>query len=1401
MKVADLGAAGVIPQPIVDKLIRLIRRVRWLIVLRGACATAVTAIGTLLAVMAIDATVTLFSLTTRWALTLSAYGATAFVAVWFLVRPLARSLTLAGTARAIETHHPELQERISSAVELLTSQDAPELRGSDQLIRALVMQAADSARGLSPRREVTLRAARPYLAAAAAVAALFAAVFVLWPDQARFLLARASAPFINLPNLRARDLAVTPGDVVILEDQRLQVEVDVPMRNVRGAYFRTVAPDGSETAEEMTPLLAGTGGERRFAFTCPPATKTFRYRIHAGDALSAFYTATVVARPAIEQLSLRYEFPQYTEREPAVVEKADGDIKALPGTVVTLTARTNKPMAAAQMLVNGLPPADPKGQPLVQTTLVAQGEGAPAVLCRFTLGHELAGKWTLQLTDAHTFTSSTAEHAIQVVPDAAPTVAIIKPEAKQLRLPPTAPLPISYTLEDDIGLATAELLIEVDGRGRPPKPIALPPRGKSPTRAVASDTALQLGTMDLRNAKYVTFQLKATDNCPKEFKGPHSGLSDVYRIELDVRAPSFAVAELMSQEKKLKESLERVKKDLQAAKRDSEKLREDLPKQDTPREKDQKRIDDMRKALASADSAARKVAQEMEGGYFDKLGEKVKELADEHIAKAENLAGQTKLAEQAAERGMLARETDRTIDRSIRMVEELMKQVEPVSDVVRKAIEMDEMATREADLAREKLAAEQAAAQANMTPEEWQKAQEALAREMAEMLKDMPGGERAALQAAQQMAANMAAEAREMAREQAALAGQNPQLEKIQAIDKALADIAKQQQQLANDAAAGAASAPQAQPMARAAENIQAGNLPQAVQNQAAAENALNQAAQQMAQGQPPATPPGGDAAQAAPQNAQQVADLAKRQGELRNQTQALMEQRAQLAGEHAQGQMERLRNEQAAVAQQAEALAENVNNVAPQAAPAGDQAARNAGEAAKALQNNQVGEAAKAATEAGNQLGQLAERLENAAAQPFTGQPAPNQGQPAAEAGAQPPGEHGAPAQAQAAQPGAAEGQPSAQGNPKGAGEQGNPPQEAGGAPPAAGNEAQPQGAQNPEPGGAQPPQAAGAQGGQQPNDRGATAQLAQQAAGLAERQQQLAREMQALAGQNPLGQAAAEQGALAERAGDLAQAAAALQQQASQLGAGQGQAADAATQLGRAQAEAQNAANQLANAAAPQGQPAQANPGQGAPNQGAPAQGQAGQGQPGQGAPTPSAASPAQQSAAQAMNAAANALAALGQALGNAAAQASSAEPGTPAAAGTPGQMAQAHQSANQAAAAQSGMAAAQAAGQMSAMASQAAAQAMASGGNLRNQPHPKSMGNPTEGTGTQTTDLSESKLRDLGIKLEDWARLPGELRDQILQAANDLGPDEYRPLIKRYFQEVARRGGIKPAKPEGK
>ncbi|MFP4058636.1 MAG: hypothetical protein ACLF0G_17355 [Candidatus Brocadiia bacterium] len=150
------------------------------------------------------------------------------------------------------------------------------------------------------------------------------------------------------------------------------------------------------------------------------------------------------------------------------------------------------------------------------------------------------------------------------------------------------------------------------------------------------------------------------------------------------------------------------------------------------------------------------------------------------------------------------------------------------------------------------------------------------------------------------------------------------------------------------------------------------------------------------------------------------------------------------------------------------------------------------------------------------------------------------------------------------------------------------------------------------------------------------------------------------------------------------------------------------------------------------------------------------------------------------------------MAQSVGQAAAQAPQAPFQAP---GGPADMAQAYQSSGQAGQAQSGMAAAQAAGQMAAMAAQAGGQAQAMGGNLANQPFPRGGGEPTQGTGVQDTDLSEATLKELRIKVDDWARLPGELRSLILQGAEDAGPEEYRPLIKRYFQEIAKRGSAKP------
>ncbi|MDA0322354.1 MAG: hypothetical protein O2923_06505 [Verrucomicrobia bacterium] len=116
----------------------------------------------------------------------------------------------------------------------------------------------------------------------------------------------------------------------------------------------------------------------------------------------------------------------------------------------------------------------------------------------------------------------------------------------------------------------------------------------------------------------------------------------------------------------------------------------------------------------------------------------------------------------------------------------------------------------------------------------------------------------------------------------------------------------------------------------------------------------------------------------------------------------------------------------------------------------------------------------------------------------------------------------------------------------------------------------------------------------------------------------------------------------------------------------------------------------------------------------------------------------------------------------------------------------MAAAYQAVSQAAVAPGGnqKSAAHAASSMAQAAQQASQAAMAMGLN------PGGVSATGGGADGFTHEVPDGALLEIGISRSDWMRLPGELRDEILQAAAEEGPQEYRPLIKRYFRDIATR-----------
>ena len=358
-----LGKA--LSQPIVKKLEAVIRRIRRVMLLRGLLGLAAAILATLLTLMAVDAAVIFFSEAARWLLTLGGLAVILLAAAWFISRPLRWKISLAAIAQVVETQHPELQERISSTVELrgLTGsgeedrQKAPAAfsAGSEELIAALAEEATLEAGHVDPRKEVSTRSARPFLLAAAALAGVLGLIFALWPRHASVVLARVVAPGMNLGNVYSVNLHVQPGNRTVAIGDAVTLEASAAgPQDLSGAVLETIDATGHEGRQKAPPAIASPD-QAVVAWNFPAVMSGFRYRVRAGRALSEYYRIDAVPRPQVQSIEVRYDYPEYTVLKPQTFKELPAVVEAVVGTRVTLAVTMTEPIARWQVQLNGKP--------------------------------------------------------------------------------------------------------------------------------------------------------------------------------------------------------------------------------------------------------------------------------------------------------------------------------------------------------------------------------------------------------------------------------------------------------------------------------------------------------------------------------------------------------------------------------------------------------------------------------------------------------------------------------------------------------------------------------------------------------------------------------------------------------------------------------------------------------------------------------------------------------------------------------------------------------------------------------------------------------------------------------------------------------------------------------------
>ena len=428
-----------------------------------------------------------------WPAVFAALLVTVAATIQTIIRPLRHTIDDQQIALFIEEQSPGLEDRLNSAVEA----DTHSLDGADTLLKNLLDDAARMARSIVPGTLVRKVRARIIAGACAVVAASLLVVGGMNLDRIRLVASNASAQVRAFMTISPGNTEVEKGDSQsVVAELRTPYDADVFIvfqeSGGEGEWARQAMEAGSDNTEFMA----------EFSSIQYP----LEYYVEAGRHRSRAYTISVYEFPAVDQIDLTYQYPDYIPLPPRIEEDA-GDIHGLTGSTVTLTAHTvGKARTAEIVLESG---------PVVPLTQREDGTFSG----QLTLDDD--DLYTLRVTDENgKHNQFPVQYVIAPLPDTEPHITLHDP-GRDLRVNALEEILIAADVDDDYGLDAFRLTFFVGG-GEAQSVSLLDAPG---TLHSAGEHLLFLEDYSLQPGDVITYYLEAQD-------AMQGAATDMYFIEV-----------------------------------------------------------------------------------------------------------------------------------------------------------------------------------------------------------------------------------------------------------------------------------------------------------------------------------------------------------------------------------------------------------------------------------------------------------------------------------------------------------------------------------------------------------------------------------------------------------------------------------------------------------------------------------------------------------------------------------------------------------------------------------------------------------------------------------------------------------------------------------------------------
>ncbi len=525
----------------------------------------------------------------------------AALTAYFVARP---ALRLAGllsgpsdeaAAHRIGTHFPMVSDRLVNLLQLAGgrrshSSDAMVDRAVRRLGEEIEPVAFEEIEDFGKARRASRWAVLPL---AGLLLFLIAAPNTFFSASQRLL-----APATHFQRPAPFRLSVAPGDVELVKGDSLTITIRAAGHALPEQLTLALHRAHEEQAEEITLSADSTG---TFRHTLANVRVPLRYRATAAPVQTAWHLVAVRERPLVQRLQLTLHPPAYTGRPVRRLPPNVGDVTALAGTRVALDVALGGPPVAHASLAFSDGARD--------TLQVQNGTATGA----FTLRHP--GHYRL-LLESRTGTRNRdpIRHALEVQPDAAPTITLLAPQA-DVALDEDLRTFLHARIADDFGFSRLRLYYRLTERrfGEPMEAfeaidLSLP-SSEQRAREIRYEWHLPETTgLDLLPGDVVAYYVQVWDN--NRVAGFQSARTPVQHL----RVPSLAqrYAHLNREQRQTEEQMRSLLKKEHAVREQFDALRKELRRQRGADWEDERQLDLLRKQQRELQEGVEELSRQIE---------------------------------------------------------------------------------------------------------------------------------------------------------------------------------------------------------------------------------------------------------------------------------------------------------------------------------------------------------------------------------------------------------------------------------------------------------------------------------------------------------------------------------------------------------------------------------------------------------------------------------------------------------------------------------------------------------------------------------------------------------------------------------------------------------------------